>query len=67
MATAEIPRAHLQKVIFASGEKVSLKRDSILVFVGPNNAGKSTALAEISSLLNSKTDTKLIKISQARV
>ncbi len=43
--------AHIQRLIFADGTAVSLKGDSILAVIGPNNSGKSTTLSEIYGLI----------------
>ncbi len=41
---------------FNSGDKIDIEENSLTIFIGPNSAGKSTALREIySSLQNNKT------------
>ncbi|PWB26251.1 ATP-dependent nuclease [Flavobacterium sp. HTF] len=40
----------LDSIEFKNGLNVNLKKDSIVVFVGPNNSGKSQTLREISHL-----------------
>ncbi len=64
-ATSEIPaaKAHITSLRFASGTELKLKEDSILLIIGPNNAGKSQSLRDILHLLRSSgaADTKSIK------
>ena len=40
----------INKLEFKNGKTVDLKENSIVVFVGPNNSGKSLTLKEISQL-----------------
>lgn len=42
-----ISYAHISRVEFQSGETLDLTEDSVVVLVGPNNAGKSQALRDI--------------------
>ena len=37
---------------FSDGTTISLNRDDVVVFVGPNNAGKSRALRELSQVIS---------------
>lgn len=41
------PRASIKSVKFSDGNTINLASDDIVVFVGPNNAGKSAALKNI--------------------
>ncbi|QDZ01382.1 AAA family ATPase [Nitratireductor mangrovi] len=41
------PRLSFESIIFSDGTKLTLDDDDIVVFVGPNNAGKSAALREL--------------------
>lgn len=43
-------KAYISKIQFKSGLELTLDRDDIVVFVGPNNVGKSQALQDIDSL-----------------
>ena len=43
-------RAYISDIKFNSGVELSLNKDDIVVFVGPNNVGKSQALQDIYSL-----------------
>ncbi|MES2267219.1 MAG: hypothetical protein V4520_10685 [Bacteroidota bacterium] len=51
----------ISKLIFKNGQQLDLKENSIVLFVGPNNAGKSATLNEIyDDLLNVKPNKKII-------
>ena len=43
------PRLLFKTITFSDGTKLTLEEDDIVVFVGPNNAGKSAALRELNS------------------
>jgi len=43
------PRLSFEAVTFSDGTKLTLDEDDIIVFVGPNNAGKSAALRELEA------------------
>ena len=45
---------YISQVRFKNGEIVELLRDDIVVFVGPNNAGKSQCLRDIYDLAKGK-------------
>lgn len=51
MTNQENEPAILKSVTFNDGQTLALNHDSIVVFVGPNNVGKSQALADIHGLL----------------
>jgi len=42
-----LPRVWIQSLKFSDGSVITLRRDDILVLVGPNNSGKSAALRAI--------------------
>lgn len=44
-------KAHLSSLQFVDGTVISMKENSVVVIVGPNNSGKSSALAAIRSKL----------------
>jgi len=44
--------APIRELHFSDGQVMTLERDSIVVFVGPNNAGKTTCLRDIYSHLS---------------
>lgn len=47
-------KAHISRIVLNTTKKIDLNKDDIVVFVGPNNAGKSKALADIDSLCGRK-------------
>ncbi|MBN8586060.1 MAG: ATP-binding protein [Ignavibacteria bacterium] len=47
------PKVWISKIKINDGTEIPLKQNDILVFVGPNNAGKSAALREINLLIES--------------
>ena len=51
----------ISSIKFKSGLEVSLEKDSILIFVGPNNSGKSLALREIMQLSTGNPPVKIIE------
>jgi ABC-type transport system involved in cytochrome c biogenesis ATPase subunit len=50
----------LTSLCFSGGQKVSLEPDTILVLVGPNNAGKSRALRDIREGLRRKVRGRVV-------
>ncbi len=54
---------YVSKLVFNNGESVDIKRDDIVLFVGPNNAGKSQSLKDIYAL--SLSEAKRVVISAA--
>lgn len=56
------PKVWISKIQVNDGSEISLEKNDILVFVGPNNAGKSVSLKEINLLLESnEKSTNIIK------
>ena len=53
--------APIKELVFADGQHMLLDRDSIVVFVGPNNAGKTTCLRDIYALLSDEPHLGLIE------
>lgn len=45
---------YISKIMFNNGEEVQIKKDDIVIFVGPNNAGKSQSLKDIYMLSSEK-------------
>lgn len=45
--TSNDPKIYIQDISFKNGSKTELRENQILVFVGPNNVGKSLVLKEI--------------------
>jgi energy-coupling factor transporter ATP-binding protein EcfA2 len=54
------PQLWIEKLNFKNGSSILLKQDSIVVFVGPNNSGKTRALREINAAINGHTNSPLI-------
>lgn len=55
------PSIFLQRLTFSGGETIELEPDSIVVIVGPNNAGKSATLREIIAWARERThDNKVV-------
>ena len=42
--------AYISKILFNSGLEITLQKDDIVVFVGPNNVGKSQTLKDLDML-----------------
>lgn len=49
-------RVWISEMTFSDDTTISFEKDDIIVFVGPNNAGKSASLKEATRLLKAKTD-----------
>lgn len=50
----EMISGYISKLRFNSGETMDIRKNDIVVFVGPNNAGKSQSLKDIYSLSSKK-------------
>lgn len=48
------PRIWIKEIKFSDNSTIEFKKDEIIVFVGPNNAGKSATLKEASNSLNNR-------------
>jgi energy-coupling factor transporter ATP-binding protein EcfA2 len=65
------PALSFETITFSDGQTLSFEEDDIVVFVGPNNAGKSAALRELQHLLGRSnkqlviTDASLRKVGTA--
>lgn len=51
---------YISKVVFNDGKTIDIKKDDIIVFVGPNNAGKSQSLKDIYTLSKNKQPSVVI-------
>lgn len=51
-----VTRIWISKIEFSDGTILEFEKDDIIVFVGPNNAGKSASLKEASTLLKAKSN-----------
>lgn len=52
---------YISELIFNNGKRVELNKNDIVVFVGPNNVGKSQSLKDIYELCESKKPTIIVK------
>ena len=58
----EIPvKVHISEITFNDGTQIPLNKNDLVIFVGPNNVGKSQALNDIYSLCNLSTNTVVVK------
>lgn len=53
------PTLSFETITFSDGQTLSFEEDDIIVFVGPNNAGKSAALRDLQHLLG-RPDKQLV-------
>ncbi|MEA1619421.1 AAA family ATPase [Erythrobacter sp. T5W1-R] len=51
VAALERPRLAFEAITFSDGSTLSFEDDDIVVFVGPNNAGKSATLREMEAMV----------------
>lgn len=56
------PRVWIERLTFNNGRTVTLDKNDITVFVGPNNAGKSASLKEIHKRLQNNSPTSSTNI-----
>ena len=56
----EKAEGYISKLKFNTGRSLDVKQDDIIVFVGPNNAGKSQSLKDIYTLASKKISTVVI-------
>jgi hypothetical protein len=54
-------RPWISEISFKDGTTISIDKDDIVIFVGPNNAGKSSALKEIHAFLRAIIPSNVIK------
>ena len=56
------PKYYIRHLVFNDGREMDVDRDSIVVFVGANNVGKSRSLKDISLLAkNHAASTVVVK------
>ena len=53
-------RGHIVKIKFNNGKELNINKNDIVVFVGPNNVGKSQSLSDIFELSGNKTSTVVV-------
>lgn len=56
----EKPGGYISKIQFSNGESVDIRQNDIVVFVGPNNAGKSQSLKDIFALCERKIPSVIV-------
>lgn len=52
MPTTQKPQVYLERIVFSDGTSLDLNHNSIVVFTGANNCGKSQVLKDIENGLN---------------
>lgn len=62
----EKPTLSFESVTFSNDDVLNFEEDEIVVFVGPNNAGKSAALRELQQLVSKKVAQNVIKDASLR-
>lgn len=45
---------YISKVVFNNGQSIDINKNDIVIFVGPNNVGKSQSLKDIYELCESE-------------
>lgn len=55
------PSLTFESITFSDGTTINLDDDDLVVFVGPNNAGKSAALRELESFIGKEPDSAVVK------
>ena len=60
------PMVTFKSITFSDGKNLALEENGIVVFVGPNNAGKSVALKELQEHLTGASDPKVVKSVELR-
>lgn len=51
---------YISKIYFNNGTHVDIQQNDIIIFVGPNNAGKSQSLKDIYTLSSKKYPTTVV-------
>lgn len=56
------PKVWISKIEFSDNSNIQFERNDIVVFVGPNNSGKSATLKEVNKFIISRKGTgKVVK------
>ena len=64
-AVAEpVPSVTFSKITFSDSSSISLEPDDVVVFVGPNNAGKSAALRDLEAYIGPQDPKTVIRSVQ---
>lgn len=54
-------KGYISEIVFNNNKKIDINRNDIVVFVGPNNVGKSQSLSDIYNLTRENTPTVVVK------
>ena len=65
-ATSTRPTVTFETITFSDGKTLDLLEDDVIVFVGPNNAGKSLALRELEDHFSNPPETLVVKSVELR-
>ncbi len=57
---SEPVRIHISEIVFNNGNRLPINNNDIVLFIGPNNVGKSQALVDIYSLCKEKSQTVVV-------
>jgi ABC-type arginine transport system ATPase subunit len=60
------PRLTFDSITFSDGQTLKLEADEIIVFVGPNNAGKSGSLRELNQWIGRSIPQKIVTAASLR-
>ena len=60
------PTVTFKSITFSDGKNLALEENDVVVFVGPNNTGKSVALKELQGHLAGASDPKVVKSVELR-
>ncbi len=60
------PKLSIASATFSNGDVLTFEEDEIVVFVGPNNAGKSAALRELEQFVSRNVPQKVITAVELR-
>lgn len=58
------PQVFIKKIIFNDGKEIELRQNSIIIFTGSNNSGKSQILKDIELCLDKSNENKPIVIKE---
>ena len=66
VATSVRPTISFETITFSDGQTLQFDSDEIIVFVGPNNAGKSAALRELNNFVSKSHPQVVVKDAALR-
>lgn len=62
----EMPKVFLEKIVFNDGTELSLTHNSVVVFTGANNSGKSQVLKDIELCLDGANNSSTIVVDKIK-